>query len=261
MAKPTSIPTWATDPGATADPGATRTATGFITGKKAPAKWFNWLFNRTGAWFSYLDNLHNEPEFLNKNYSWTGVQKLAMGYIANHWGVSGEVLYANPTTGAVELRERTVKVPLSCFVPSWDVSNNRSSWRFYLTDDGVQTYWDMVSSDKALVGIMPLPHQSVVASVRCGVHAAGIIGVGGTLEMTVGLASDMEGFADHESSMIWGTPVTVTAYTGVMTAYPPSHEIDGARHSLAVRFVAPDGGQCRVYWGKTVFADPGPRNF
>ena len=72
MAKPTTITTWATDAGATADPGATRRATGFVPGKKLPSKWLNWILNQNGAWLTYLRDLHTEIEFLNKAYFWRG---------------------------------------------------------------------------------------------------------------------------------------------------------------------------------------------
>jgi hypothetical protein len=72
MAKPSTTYPFATDVGATADPGSTRQATGFVAGKKAPSKWFNWLHKGAHDWFEYLDNLHNETEFLNKAYAWTG---------------------------------------------------------------------------------------------------------------------------------------------------------------------------------------------
>jgi hypothetical protein len=32
----------------------------------------NWLFNGSFQWHAYVDNLHNEPEFLNKPYTWIG---------------------------------------------------------------------------------------------------------------------------------------------------------------------------------------------
>jgi hypothetical protein len=72
VAKPSSITTWATDPGATADPGPARRATGFIAGKKLPSKWLNWLLSQNAAWLTYLRDLHTEPEFLGEDYAWTG---------------------------------------------------------------------------------------------------------------------------------------------------------------------------------------------
>lgn len=70
--KPTTITTWATNSGATADPGDTVRGRGFQAGQKLPAKWLNWILNQNGAWLTYLRDLHNESEFLNKIYAWTG---------------------------------------------------------------------------------------------------------------------------------------------------------------------------------------------
>lgn len=74
MAKPTDLYPWATDPGATVDPGPAREATGFRSGKKPPAKWFNFLFNGAHQWFQYLSNLPNEAAFLGEVFHWTGGQ-------------------------------------------------------------------------------------------------------------------------------------------------------------------------------------------
>ncbi len=85
MPKPSTITTWATDPGATADPGATRRATGFVAGKKLPAKWLNWILNQNGAWLTYLRDLHTEAEFLNKVYRWTN---------SHYWKIPGSSDFA-----------------------------------------------------------------------------------------------------------------------------------------------------------------------
>lgn len=205
----------------------------------------------------------NLANFTNTPHDWTAPQKFTAGYIANHWGVSGEVLYCNPTTGAVESRARTVMLPLTSFNSSHDVGPDKPAWRFFLSDDGTQVYWDTATANKALVCLYHLPHQAVITSVRAGVHAGGIIAPN-SLQMTVGLVTDREGDAgsEHLSSTNWGAPVTVTDFDGVVTAFPPANAIDGARHSLAIRFAATTtGGQFRVYWAKAVFNDPGPRNF
>lgn len=81
MAKPSTIPLWATD--ATVSGGAenglpTRvnpaaaTNQGWKSNTTAPARWANWLHGLAGDWFTYLNNLHGETEFLNKNYGWSG---------------------------------------------------------------------------------------------------------------------------------------------------------------------------------------------
>ena len=85
MPKPSTITTWATDPGATADPGPTRRATGFIAGKKLPSKWLNWILNQNAAWLTYLRDLHTEPEFLGQDYAWTGTHTFGTRYVRKLW--------------------------------------------------------------------------------------------------------------------------------------------------------------------------------
>jgi hypothetical protein len=70
--KPSDTYDWATAVGATSDPGSIRRGTGFVTGKKPPAKWFNFLHRGAALWFKYLDQLHADDAFLGPDYAWTG---------------------------------------------------------------------------------------------------------------------------------------------------------------------------------------------
>jgi hypothetical protein len=64
--KPTEIPTWATGGGAPiVEPPLLKRANGWATGERPPAQFFNWLQNRAGQWFEYLDDLTNQA------LSWT----------------------------------------------------------------------------------------------------------------------------------------------------------------------------------------------
>jgi hypothetical protein len=49
---------------------------------------------------------------------WTANQTFTSGYISNHWGVSGEVLYADPATGAPTPKRRMDPIPLQV-QPGW----------------------------------------------------------------------------------------------------------------------------------------------
>lgn len=115
MAKPSSITTWATDVGATADPGSTRRATGFVAGKRLPAKWLNWILNQNGAWLTYLRDLHTEPEFLNKDYAWTGKHRYkvnAVDFDGVHINDAGELTYL-AADGVTELKQTFYQRALS----------------------------------------------------------------------------------------------------------------------------------------------------
>lgn len=72
MARPASLPTWATDGGTTTEPTSGQKAAGWSAGYRPPAKWFNWWQNLTYQWCAYLNNLHNDADFLGEDYSWTG---------------------------------------------------------------------------------------------------------------------------------------------------------------------------------------------
>jgi hypothetical protein len=101
MAKPSDTFQWATTLGTTVDPGAARKASGFLYGRLAPPKWFNWLFNGAGQWHAYLNNLHGETEFLNKAYTWTGLHTFS-------GGVGADPNYGTPVS-------RWVDMPITLF--------------------------------------------------------------------------------------------------------------------------------------------------
>lgn len=56
-AKPTTLPTWATDAGATLEPPAGQKATGFGSGEQPSPRRFNWLFNTNYQWCSFINDL------------------------------------------------------------------------------------------------------------------------------------------------------------------------------------------------------------
>jgi hypothetical protein len=83
MAKPSETYPWATDVGATSDPGPTHKATGYLAGTRLPAKWLNYTLNGVHKWFEYVGNLHAETDFLNKVYAWTGAHSFTGGVDVN----------------------------------------------------------------------------------------------------------------------------------------------------------------------------------
>lgn len=69
MAKPSSLPRWATD-GAAAitEPSSGKKDIGWEVSEKPPAAFFNWLLNLIYLWLAYLDT------FLSDAHTWTGKQ-------------------------------------------------------------------------------------------------------------------------------------------------------------------------------------------
>lgn len=102
MAKPSDLGLWATTGGTTLVPSGGEKAAGFASGDKPPARWMNWLWNVAYQWHAYVDNLHNETQFLNKAYDWTAAHTFADDVdIAGDLtldGASNEVLYSAART-------------------------------------------------------------------------------------------------------------------------------------------------------------------
>jgi hypothetical protein len=185
MAKPSTTYEFATDSGATTDPGPTRRATGFVAGQRLPAKWLNWALNGFGKWTSYLSNLHDEPEFLSKAYTWTGWHRFHGAFTMKAGiGLSGvppanEIFYTDDNAGLAP-RLRTVMVPLTQFVParvSFDPVADIDGWSYYeddTTPDGMGTGWTTGKAIKRLLGHVRLPHGSTLTRVRCWVQTGGM---------------------------------------------------------------------------------------
>lgn len=208
MAKPTSITTWATDAGATADPGATRRATGFIAGKKLPAKWLNWLLNQNAAWLTYLSNLDTEPEFLNKVYKWTG----------RHWQyVSAGVFWKLQNDGSSYFCDSAgaqVTVHRSA-----QLSLFSSSGLFGPSVDGFLTAVAGATSPIRQFFAVEVPPTTVIngglATIRCGSASSIDIkmtfqecgGVGGT-DIISTYSETTTGTADFTASFTLPTPIT-----------------------------------------------------
>lgn len=118
MAKPSSTFEWATntnyvtgpDAGTPTkvEPSAGEVDDGFVRNTAAVAQHMNWALGQVQGWTDYLSDLHNETEFLNKTYTWTGVQAL---------GGSVETTYS-------AARSRVINInPQACF-GVWDTSGN-----------------------------------------------------------------------------------------------------------------------------------------
>lgn len=276
MAKPASVPTWATDVGAIADPGPARTATGFVTGKKAPAKWFNWLFNKQSAWLSYLNNLHAEPEFLNKAYAWTGEHSWAGAVAFDDLTVnnsftaasgadiegtirvqgdvmlastSGEVMYAD-AAGALLPRSRKAMVPLSSGLA--DAANPP----LYSHLDG---YWYWPTTSGPLSFPLRLPRGSRLENVTIG--AANTISaprsfVSQVLRRTANKLTP-NGSTTTELARD-GLDGTVGGNANFFAFITPNVTIDNTAADYWLNINAGEG--IHVHWIELIYWDPGPRN-
>jgi len=118
MAKPAEPVTWATDATQTAGtqigqdtklkPSAGDIAQGNQSGRSAPAKWYNWMFNLLGQWTQYLDNLPAESAFLGAAFNWTGVHNFRNTTLRVD-SAAGEITYGDGA-GAAGARTRTLRI-------------------------------------------------------------------------------------------------------------------------------------------------------
>jgi hypothetical protein len=69
--------------------------------------WFNYMMNQAYLWFTYLGDLHNSADFLNKAYTWvTSVHRFTGGIrMVNPRIESGDLLYTD-SAGAATPRAR-----------------------------------------------------------------------------------------------------------------------------------------------------------
>lgn len=150
--KPSDLYEFATAPGATLAPSADDKASGFANGQQPPARWHNWLFNGAHRWFVYLSRLHEEVQFLNKPYAWTG-----------------DHTFAEDVTVAGTIRQGTKFV--TKMVPT-------TSFRFFagpgnLAEDdypGIRAYNGAVRAFTYL----DLPFGATLMAVRCGVLSSSL---------------------------------------------------------------------------------------
>jgi hypothetical protein len=202
MAKPTEIMQWATDVGATSDPGGTRRATGFVSGKKAPAKWFNFLHGAAGKWHAYLDNLHGETEFLNKAYTWT-----AAHVFGSDVTVGGNVLLAS---GSAVAYSPTKPTRTSFAELHKAVAAGSAPGDLLFTDDG----WAQISAVGAtsLIRVpFRLPPGAVLTQVRAQVFH------GGAYNCTMSVYRKACNIGGTNLRFNLGLPVTITSASGTQT--------------------------------------------
>lgn len=291
MAKPSSITTWATDAGATADPGATRKATGFLAGKKLPARWLNWILNQNGAWFTYLRDLHIEPEFLNKNYSWTGAHGFSNGTVGFFQspvigGTSNDFLYGS-ALGVVEKRQRETVLPLSAF---WSETGNAlvGTGEWWVRSNTPATVigaggsapsfaatWGTYASHRRLITEFTLPDGAVMNGFRIGIQTAA---TGGSIRVEYGRVLRGPGFAvaanqASEAYSNWGVtlPVADNILDHTLSALEQQDycTADNARGPMTLRIFIDSGNPVNgsggfslfVNWVQIRWLDPGPRNY
>jgi hypothetical protein len=249
MAKPSDTMQWATDVGATNDPGVTRRATGFVAGKKAPAKWFNYLHNAAGKWFAYLNNLHAEADFLNQAYTWSAKHTFSaatdVAGALTLTGPSNDLAYATP-------RSRTALLNLT------GGAHYTGTWNFGTSK------WQGSTNSSTLAFSLSLPGGATITRVRAGVQQGatpasgcsialleitpnkGAVPAASTRDTLGGDAATAAGFARLEI-----TPSPIPSTNNILRW----HELVFQTSNVAT--TTPD----ELHWLEIQFTDPGPRNY
>lgn len=165
MAKPTELGEWATNPGQTIEPDSDQKAMGFNEGDKPPARWINWLWNIAHQWNKYTNNLHAEPEFLNKDYPWEGKHSFSQA-IQGDLKLTGEVLYD-------ETKVRHMILPLTRFQPQTMNLGTPYVSEWHLTDYEVgPSLWSTSRDNDVLVGHFRLPSGTIPVALNSWVLLA-----------------------------------------------------------------------------------------
>lgn len=250
MAKPSETYEFATGDGATSDP-ASRRASGFVAGQRLPAKWLNYLLNGYGKWASYVNNLHAEPEFLNKGYAWTGAHTF------------DEAIAVAGTVTANDYQQ-TTRIPRTWMVPltAFRVVGNDPKWTFLDVDEeafGVSAgiYWlhSGSSQNSRISATLKLPHGTRIQRVRTLVYTPG-------LKMAVSRL-----FSNKETGGVIRTPIVEHTFTANdlfdSGAIAGDLDIEGPTDVLGISFTTTTTSvdPSRVCWVELTYLDPGPRNY
>jgi hypothetical protein len=82
MPEPSTLPRWATDGGTTTEPSSGKKDTGWVQGERAPAKWFNWLFNVIYLWLVWLRGEPNGEIVWSEYFYASNTSEITVGPIA-----------------------------------------------------------------------------------------------------------------------------------------------------------------------------------
>lgn len=254
MAKPTKVPTWATDADYSngpevgtptkADPGAGVQAEGYIPQTRLAAQVINWWQNLVGQWTSWLDSTFagggGDPiEFL---------EPLDSVHSLGDVGAGGEFLYVD-ASGAPITKTRVINV-------SGNAPISVSSGATY---DG--SVWTLQPSNTIRIPVGPIPSGATITRVRAGVLLNGI-GAEVTMRFYRVRATTSDGLPQGRtqigSDQTWGG----VSVDWTLDLSGLSESVNRQTDHHYVEIVTGSGGtSCQVRGVFVDFSDPGPRNF
>jgi hypothetical protein len=296
LAKPAAPLSWSTDTNFSAGP-ETGTPTkedpagvasqGWVAGRAAPAKWMNWILNLVGSWTGYLDNLHNESDFLGQQYVWTNYHQWdnpvtfvgtaefqdstvfsgavtfdvgfdAAGFIANPGDIglgaaTNEVVYTD-AVGLLTPRARTVLVNMANGTCDNALGTPTAVFAASLLG------WEFLTAAGKVNFPIEVPRGSALQTCRVGVYNP----TGGTLDFSAnvfGLVPNKTtpgspGGASIDSTGTLSVATTASAvYTLDLSAVTA---VDNSIASYYLEVSGQLGG--KIMWVEVTYLDPGPRN-
>jgi hypothetical protein len=201
--------------------------------------------------------------FVTQAHSWTAAQRLTSGYMANHFGVSGEVLYANADTGAPTPKERTIRVPLSAFQAEYEPAGGVRGWHIQVAQSGYPRTGLVKHPDfdTGLYAEVSLPTGASLVRVVARVQGIPWNNNDSSVNLSTGLADIEEDFVFFRTVEKNTGPLNGTTLLQVDAAVelPWLGPLHADSQTLLVRFTA--AGSIAVNWVQVTFRDPGPRNF
>jgi hypothetical protein len=256
MAKPSNLIRWATGVGTTLEPTEDEKTAGFVALQKPPARWHNWLWNGAYQWFSYLNNLHNETQFLNKTYPWTGAHAFSgsVGIFSTAviGGTTNELEYAD-SAGVVTPRSRTVNIPLITGMPY-----STTAAELQMTGSGAM--WSVDGSGGTILLPLKLPHGAIVTDILGvwrndggGATTYGLALIRSTPDFASGTVPTLSTLGSGASGSIasggtWIGPGAIT----------PTAAVNNALYEYALQATA--GAEGDLAGVRVTYLDPGPRN-
>jgi len=297
MAKPPTL-NWSSDATFTSGPESGQTtklapsagyiAQGWVAGNEAPARYMNWALNRLSAWSIYLDNLPNETDFTNANFTWGGDHIFngdvdfndpveftdavnfvvaptfpagfsAAGFVATPGdiglgGPSNEVLYTD-ALGVSTARPRQVMINLADGVLSSNTGG--AVHAAYIANSG---YWTWPSTSGMIAFPIHVPRGAVLGNIRIGVSNQS----GGTANVSVNyLAKAVNKTTPSSSTVLTATtPASQNISAGADHIFTlPTTVPLAIDNSIQEWFVTVTGQvDCRLHWIEVNYLDPGPRN-
>lgn len=300
MAKPAAPLSWSTDTNFSAGP-ETGTPTkedpagvasqGWTAGRAAPAKWMNWVLNRLGAWTSYLDNLHNDADFLGQQYVWTNYHQFDTGptfsngaqvlgtlvaedvnisgsltvpaalvelgglFVGNNIGMQGELVYSDAAL-STNPRPRTEMVNLATGILSGNPTGVTTA---VLVSLSAPSYWYWPTTSGQVTFPLRMPRGAVITNVRVGVSNQS--GGSATVSCTLfGKAADKTTPSASTAAALDTDSLSLATLADHVFTLTPSVTIT-VDNSITEYFLVVAGQvDCRIHWVEINYTDPGPRN-